>query len=62
MVSWKTEGGVVEGVVALHDSRSSQERNIEDAGSVVFTRDAILTDAGFRSLEPVDTRTNVQRV
>jgi predicted O-methyltransferase YrrM len=49
------------GVVALHDSRSSQERNIDEAGSVHFTRDVILKDARFRELEPVDTLTVVQR-
>jgi predicted O-methyltransferase YrrM len=50
------------GVVALHDSRSSHERNIEEAGSVLFTRDVILKDARYRELEPVDTLTVVQRV
>ena len=50
------------GVVALHDSRSSQERNIEEAGSVVFTRDVVLKDARYRQVEAVDTLTVMQRV
>ena len=50
------------GVVALHDSRSSRERNIDEAGSAIFTRDVILKDPRYRELEPVDTLTVVQRV
>jgi predicted O-methyltransferase YrrM len=50
------------GIVALHDSRSSPERNIEEAGSVAFTRDVIHKDSRYRLLEEVDTLTVVQRV
>jgi len=49
------------GVIALHDSRSSAERDIEGAGSVIFTRESILRDPRFRLVESVDTLTIMSR-
>ncbi len=49
------------GVVALHDSRSSAERLIDDAGSVIFTREVILHDPRFELLETIDTLTVLRR-
>lgn len=49
------------GIVALHDSCSSAERQIEDAGSVIFTREVILEDQRFKLLETVDTLTIMSR-
>src|SRR5438128_1527731 len=40
-----------DGIVALHDSRSSATRQINDAGSVAFTREVILKDLRFELLE-----------
>lgn len=45
------------GIVCLHDSRSSATRNIEDAGSVIFTREVILRAPAFEAIETVDTLT-----
>ena len=45
------------GIVALHDSRSSDSRRIDDAGSVRFTREVILADPDFRVEETVDSLT-----
>lgn len=50
-----------QGIVALHDSCSSAERNIEDAGSVIFTRETIVSDLRFRLVETVDTLTIMSR-
>jgi hypothetical protein len=49
------------GFVALHDSCSSRERNIDDAGSVIFTRDVIAKDCRFEVVEVVDTLTMLRR-
>lgn len=49
------------GYVALHDSRSTCERDIHDAGSARFTREVILTDPAWRELEAVDSLTVVQK-
>jgi predicted O-methyltransferase YrrM len=49
------------GLIALHDSRCSAERNIEGAGSVIFTRDTIRHDPRFRLVETVDTLTVMSR-
>jgi predicted O-methyltransferase YrrM len=47
------------GVIALHDSRSTPERPIEDAGSVRFTSEVILHDPGFTVAAEVDSLTVV---
>lgn len=49
------------GLVALHDSRSTPERRIDDAGSVIFTRDVILKDPQYAVVETVDSLTVVRR-
>jgi predicted O-methyltransferase YrrM len=58
--AWKrlvAEGGIV----ALHDSCSSGERCIDDAGSVKFTDEVILRDANYEVIEVVDTLTVLRR-
>lgn len=49
------------GIIALHDSCSCAERNIEGAGSVTFTRESILPNPRFRLVETVDTLTIMSR-
>jgi predicted O-methyltransferase YrrM len=49
------------GVIGLHDSRSSPLRQIEDSGSVVFTRDVIARDSAFETIEAIDSLTVLQR-
>ena len=43
--------------VARHDSVSSSSRNIEDAGSVRYTRETIAKDPRFRRIRTVETLT-----
>jgi predicted O-methyltransferase YrrM len=50
------------GVIALHDSRSTPERPISNAGSVLFTQEVILADRRFEMVETVDSLTVVQRI
>jgi len=49
------------GIVAIHDSRSSSRRQINDAGSVIFTREVISRDLRFELVETVDTLTVLRR-
>lgn len=49
------------GVVALHDSRSTDARPISDAGSVRFTQESILNDARFEVAETADSLTVLRR-
>ncbi len=49
------------GLVCLHDSRSTPERPIEDAGSVRATRENIRTDPAFELIEEVDSLTVLGR-
>ncbi|HEX8501818.1 MAG TPA: class I SAM-dependent methyltransferase [Pyrinomonadaceae bacterium] len=60
---WEAWSGLVAegGVVALHDSCSSAERLIEDAGSVRYTREVIRRDPRFEVVEVVDTLTVLRR-
>lgn len=60
---WEGWSGLVApgGIVALHDSRSSSSRRIDEAGSVVFTREAIAPDRRFATVDVVDTLTVLQR-
>jgi predicted O-methyltransferase YrrM len=60
---WETWAPLVapHGVVAIHDSRSSATRQIDDAGSAIFTRDVVLHDPRFELIETVDTLTVVRR-
>ena len=50
-----------DGIVALHDSCSSRSRQIDDAGSVIFTREDILQDPRFEVVEVADTLTVLRR-
>jgi len=50
------------GVVCLHDSRSTKERPIDDAGSVRFTNDVIRRDPRYRVVDEVDSLTALERV
>ena len=50
------------GVVALHDSRSCDTRQIDDAGSVRYTAEVITRDPRFEVLEVVDTLTVLRKV
>jgi predicted O-methyltransferase YrrM len=49
------------GVVCLHDSRSTPERPIDDAGSVRATRDLIRPDPAFELVDEVDSLTVLRR-
>jgi predicted O-methyltransferase YrrM len=49
------------GVVAIHDSRSTSDRSIEDAGSVKVTNAVILKDPRFELVEVADSLTVVRR-
>jgi predicted O-methyltransferase YrrM len=49
------------GIVALHDSRSTSDRNIDNAGSVLFTASVILRDQRFTMVEAIDSLTVLQR-
>jgi predicted O-methyltransferase YrrM len=51
----------VGGVIALHDSRSTPTRAIDDGGSVIFTHEVILNDPQFEVLETVDSLTVLKR-
>jgi len=47
------------GLIALHDSRSTPQRQIDHAGSVRFTSEVILHDRGFALAAEVDSLTVV---
>ena len=49
------------GIVALHDSRSTASRNLETAGSCIFTQQIVARDKRFDIVEEVDTLTVLQR-
>ena len=49
------------GVVALHDSRSTPNRPIDDAGSARYTSDVVLADPRFHLAETVDSLTVLHR-
>ena len=49
------------GIAALHDSCSSATRQIDDAGSAIYTREVIMQDERFEHLETVDTLTVIRR-
>jgi len=49
------------GSIALHDSRSSPARSIDDAGSVRFTREVILADPRYLVADLVDSLTVLRR-
>jgi predicted O-methyltransferase YrrM len=49
------------GVIALHDSRSTPEHPL-DADSVRFTQSVVLSDTRFRVVEEIDSLTVLERV
>lgn len=49
------------GVMALHDSRSSEKRIIDDAGSVRYTQAVISKDTRFKRLDEIDSLTVFRR-
>jgi predicted O-methyltransferase YrrM len=63
LADWRAWSPLVEpgGIVALHDSRSTPERPIDDAGSVKVTNEVILRDARFSVVDTVDSLTVLQR-
>ena len=63
LADWNAWSGLVErgGVVALHDSRSTPDRQIDEAGSVKVTNDVILRDPRFEGLEAVDSLTVLRK-
>ena len=50
------------GIIALHDSRSTAMRPIDDAGSVRFTNDVILKDSRFKTVDQVDSLTVLRKI
>ncbi len=48
-------------IIALHDSRSTPLRQIDDAGSARFTREVIAHDPNFEIVETVDSVTVLRR-
>jgi hypothetical protein len=59
---WAAWSGLVgpRGVIALHDSRSTEEKPIQ-ADSVRFTQTVVLRDPRFRVIEEVDSLTVLER-
>jgi predicted O-methyltransferase YrrM len=49
------------GAVCLHDSRSTPDRQIDDAGSVRATAEIVRTDPGFELVDEIDSLTIVRR-
>ena len=49
------------GLVCLHDSRSTAERNIDGAGSVKATEAIVLKDPDFQLVDQVDSLTVVRK-
>src|SRR5215469_6928160 len=54
--AWSS-GVAPDGLIALHDSVSSRDRDIEGAGSVRYTRDHVRQDRRFEHVGTVDTLT-----
>jgi predicted O-methyltransferase YrrM len=63
LADWHAWSPLVEpgGIVALHDSRSTSERPIDEAGSVKVTNEVILRDDRFSVVDTVDSLTVLQR-
>jgi predicted O-methyltransferase YrrM len=49
------------GIVACHDSRSSNERDLSDTGSVRYTSEVILRDSAFRVIDEVHSLTVLRK-
>jgi len=63
LADWNAWSGLIlpGGIVALHDSHPTPERQIADAGSVRVTQNVILHDARFELVEVIDTLTVLRR-
>lgn len=63
LADWTAWKGLVApgGIVAIHDSRSTPDRQIDDAGSVKVTNRVIVRDPDFEVVEVVDSLTVVRR-
>jgi len=63
LADWRAWSQLVEpgGIIALHDSRSTPECPIDDAGSVKVTNEVILRDERFSVVDTVDSLTVLQR-
>jgi len=63
LADWNAWSPLIEtgGVIALHDSRSSNDRLIDDAGSVKVTNEVVLPDRRFELIDAVDTLTVLRR-
>jgi predicted O-methyltransferase YrrM len=63
LADWTAWSPLIEprGIVALHDSRSTPERPIDDAGSVTVTNQIILKDQRFSVVDVVDSLTVLER-
>ena len=49
------------GIVALHDSRSTPTRDLEKAGSTIFTQNHVLNNPQFQVVEQVDSLTVLKK-
>jgi len=63
LADWNAWSRLIEdgGIVALHDSRSTPTRPIDDAGSVKVTNRIILRDERFETVDAVDSLTVLRR-
>ena len=63
LADWHAWSALVErdGIVALHDSRSTPHRSIDDAGSVKVTNEVILRDERFAVVDCVDSLTVLRK-
>jgi predicted O-methyltransferase YrrM len=63
LADWRAWRPLVEpgGIVALHDSRSTPDRPIDDAGSVKVTNEVILRDEQFAVVDTVDSLTVLRK-
>jgi predicted O-methyltransferase YrrM len=63
LADWRAWSPLIEpgGIVALHDSRSTPQRPIDDAGSVKVTNEVILRDERFSVVDTVERMTVLQR-
>jgi predicted O-methyltransferase YrrM len=64
LADWRAWSPLIEpgGVVALHDSRATPQRPIDDAGSVKVTNQVVLRDPRFTVVETVDSLTVLERL
>ena len=60
---WENWSGLIanEGIVGLHDSRSSPTRSLDGVGSMIYTQETIMRDKRFECVETVDSLTVLRR-